>query len=77
LPLGQVVQSVELPPEQVVHDGSQGEQPVSLVGVQTALWNCPDGQVGVHASHDVLPVVAAKVPSPQLKQLLAPGAGWN
>ena len=75
-PLGQVKQSVELPPSHVVHDGSQGEQPVSLVAVHTALSNCPGGQVGVQFSHAVLPVVSAKVPEAQLRQDEVPWFGW-
>src|SRR5215470_15864551 len=53
LPLGQLVHSAALGPEQVVQDVSQPEQPVSLVAVQAALSNCPAGQVGLHVSHVV------------------------
>jgi hypothetical protein len=38
-PLGQLVQSVALPPEQVTHEGSHAVQTVSLVAVHGALRN--------------------------------------
>ena len=73
--LGQLVHSVELPPVHVLHDGSQAEHPVSLVAVHMALSYCPGGQVGVHVSHDVLPVVSANVPPAQARQAVVPIPG--
>jgi hypothetical protein len=77
LALGQLVHSVVLGPEQVAHEASHAEQPVSLVAVQAAVSNCPAGQVGVHDVHDVLPVELAKVPAVQPTQVVPPMPGWE
>jgi len=60
-----------------VQDVSQPEQPVSLVAVQAALSNCPAGQVGLHVSHAVWPVVLAKVPGPQPMQAVLACDDWK
>jgi hypothetical protein len=76
LPVGQLVHSDAVAPEQVVHDASQAAQPVSLVVVHTALSYCPAGQVAVQVVHAVLPVLDANVPAPQVGHDEAPGPGW-